>query len=356
MNNIFFSKTYKEARNKFLEKTNQLQLEIQTYINPNLGIENEELAIDVCFINPNQEKTFLISSGCHGIEGYAGSALQLYILENLKTIEPILKSKNISLILAHGINPWGFSWGRRVTEEGVDLNRNFLDWNSPLPYNRDYDILHEHFVPWIWPYFYADNQLKDFHAKFGPKRMQDVMTLGQYQYPTGLFYGGDKPTWSNLQINKIINSISATNSLLWVDIHTGLGVPGDAEILYAWEDEAIIQKSKEIWPTLNVTEIGAKGSATSKIYGGMQESFTKLFQNKLFVGILYEIGTVEPRETGRALRAEQTIWNNQAQKEIYWKDNIRPYLRSAMYVEKNYWYDSVCKKWKNVFFTALENF
>lgn len=355
-NNNFFSKTYKQAREKFLDAVSKKNLKLQSYINPNLGINQEELSIDVCFINPNKEKTFLITSGCHGIEGYAGSGLQLYILENLENIQPILEEKNISIVLAHAINPWGFSWGRRVTEEGVDLNRNFLNWNNPLPENYFYDLLHEHLVPWVWPYEYANVKIREFNSTFGSKKLQDVMTLGQYKYPKGLFYGGDKATWCNVKINEIINSISFTDNLLWLDIHTGLGKPGEAEILHAWNDTLIEEKSKLIWPNMIVTEIGATGSSTSKIHGGMHEFFIPMFDKKSYVGILYEIGTVPPIETATALRSEQAIWNNEAQKDLWWLHHTRPYLRSVMYPEKTIWYDRIINQWEKVFFTALRNF
>lgn len=356
MNNNFFSKSYKESRKKFLDEVNKHNLKLESYKNSNLGIDQEELSIDVCFINPNQEKIFLITSGCHGIEGYAGSALQLFILKNLEKIQPYLKDRSITLMLVHALNPWGFSWGRRVTEEGVDLNRNFLNWDEPLPQNEKYDLLHDCFVPWVWPYEYADKQLHNFISIYGNKAMQDLMTLGQYNHPTGLFYGGKEDTWSATQIKKILNSIVYANDLLWIDIHTGLGTPGDAEILCGWEDDILEEKSKLIFYNLKVNNIGSDKSATSKMYGGMQQSFIKNFKNKNYIGILYEIGTVSPLMTARALRAEQTIWNNEAQKELHWFHSTRPFLRSAMYPEKTIWFDQVCAKWENVFFTALKNF
>jgi len=55
-----------------------------------------------------------------------------------------------AVILIHAVNPFGFAWGRRVTEENVDLNRNFVDFSKPLPANPDYEALAEHINPREW--------------------------------------------------------------------------------------------------------------------------------------------------------------------------------------------------------------
>ena len=49
--------------------------------------------------------------------------------------------------MIHGINPYGFAWLRRVTNENIDLNRNWIDFNQPLPQNPTYDELHASICP-----------------------------------------------------------------------------------------------------------------------------------------------------------------------------------------------------------------
>ncbi|MEJ0064575.1 MAG: DUF2817 domain-containing protein [Caulobacteraceae bacterium] len=43
--------------------------------------------------------------------------------------------------MIHAINPYGFAWLRRVTEENIDLNRNWIDFSQPPPANPGYDEL-----------------------------------------------------------------------------------------------------------------------------------------------------------------------------------------------------------------------
>jgi hypothetical protein len=52
-----------------------------------LGPQEEKLAIDVALIGTQDaSRLVMISSGVHGVEGFAGSAIQLSILAQLKTL------------------------------------------------------------------------------------------------------------------------------------------------------------------------------------------------------------------------------------------------------------------------------
>lgn len=78
-----------------------------------------------------------------GVEGYCGSAAQLDWLaergcERLKSDQ--------AMLLIHALNPYGFAWDRPVTEEGCDLNRNFLDFTARY-LNAAYDLLADCLVP-----------------------------------------------------------------------------------------------------------------------------------------------------------------------------------------------------------------
>lgn len=79
-----------------------------------------------------------LQSATHGVEGFAGSAC---ILDLLRTGAARELPPDTALLLVHAINPWGFAWIRRTTAEGVDLNRNFVDFSGPL---REDHWLHAH--------------------------------------------------------------------------------------------------------------------------------------------------------------------------------------------------------------------
>jgi len=128
----FFSKAYAEARQKFLSAAEQLDLiQHEAFIHPlKKDSSGEDLAVDVIRLGSMEARSvLLLSSGLHGVEGYLGSALQTQYLKKWAAQKP----DDIAVVLVHAINPHGFDKYRRVNEDNVDLNRNFLDWSQPLP-------------------------------------------------------------------------------------------------------------------------------------------------------------------------------------------------------------------------------
>src|SRR5262249_55553127 len=86
------------------------------------GPSKEELTIDVAWLgNPKPTRGLLHICGTHGVEGYAGSAIQAKILS-----EPLVIPSRRAVVFIHGLNPWGMAHLRRFNESNVDLGRNFL--------------------------------------------------------------------------------------------------------------------------------------------------------------------------------------------------------------------------------------
>ena len=76
-----FSSTYAEARAKFLAAAVGTRLE--SHPEPLRGVELETLAMDVARIGADDADALLIvSSGCHGVEGYGGSGAQVALLHD----------------------------------------------------------------------------------------------------------------------------------------------------------------------------------------------------------------------------------------------------------------------------------
>ncbi len=139
--------TYQTSRRRFLAAANETGADVATHLHPLRGIDGEELAIDVASIGPDDaESVLLIVSGTHGVEGFTGSALQHHWLEQHAAARPA----QLRVVLVHALNPYGFAWVRRVNEDNVDLNRNFVDWSQPPPANEDYGALAQLLVPDTW--------------------------------------------------------------------------------------------------------------------------------------------------------------------------------------------------------------
>lgn len=156
----------------------------------------------------------------------------------------------MALLLVHAVNPYGFSHLRRVNEDGIDLNRNFLDYSRPLPVNAAYAELHSLVLPSQWPPT-ADNEtaIRDRIARHGERRFQNAVTTGQSTHSDGLYYAGRGPAWSNLMLRAVLREQAAgCTHVGWIDIHTGLGPIGHGEKIYAGHDDAAeLARARACW-------------------------------------------------------------------------------------------------------------
>ena len=146
-----FAQSYAEARAKFLGAAEAAGMDVVSHVHPLLGRDGETLATDVARDGAADAAGLLIiSSACHGVEGYCGSGVQNALLAD-PTFHAEVQRCGVAVLYVHGLNPYGFSWLRRTTHENVDLNRNFQDFDKPLPHNKAYDKLAHLLVPAIWP-------------------------------------------------------------------------------------------------------------------------------------------------------------------------------------------------------------
>jgi hypothetical protein len=182
-----FQTSYPSARRTFLRACADVHAEVRSIRHPLRGPEGEALFLDVVLIgDPSAPARLVLGSGTHGVEGFCGSALQVDQLE--AGIAERLPA-GVSLLLLHAINPFGFAWRRRVNEDNVDLNRNFLDFDAPLPENPGYLELE----PMLDPEVLSDEQraatlsaIASFQRERGPIALFRAVSGGQYERPSGL--------------------------------------------------------------------------------------------------------------------------------------------------------------------------
>ena len=121
MHHPFFSRTYADARRRFMDAAAKVGAELTSY---EIDAESDEqLSIDVAVLGGDQDSAIVVSSGVHGVEGFLGSAIQLAWLDNLNERT---SDRDVRCVLIHGVNPFGFSKLHRFNEDNVGLNRNFL--------------------------------------------------------------------------------------------------------------------------------------------------------------------------------------------------------------------------------------
>ncbi len=340
-----FAPSYAEARHKFLAGAAAAGLDPTAHIHPLLGRDGEVLALDVARFGAADAKAVLIiSSGCHGVEGFCGSGVQHALLSD-PGFHAAAERAGVALLYLHALNPYGFSWLRRTTHENVDLNRNFQDFSKPLPHNEAYDRLAHLIVPATWP---PTPEVKagilEFVADKGPNALQAAISGGQYEHPQGLFYGGHNPTWSHQTLRHVLRDHGRQCARLgWLDLHTGLGPSGHGERILAGPDDAATLARARAWWGDKVTSMYDGSSSSARLTGLMCLSASQECAQAEYAGIALEYGTLPIEQVIDALRADQWLENHPDAPEAQRKQ-IKRQIRDAFYTDTEPWKATVVEQ------------
>jgi hypothetical protein len=333
-----FSQSYAEARGKFVAAAEAAGLDLESHPHPMLGRDGEPLAMDVVREGLRDAQALLIiTSACHGVEGYCGAGVQVALLKDAAW-HAAVKRSGAAVLYIHALNPYGFSWWRRVTHENVDLNRNFHDFTQPLPKNPAYDELAALLVPATWPPPDEVNAaIARFVAERGMNALQEAITRGQHDHPEGLFYGGRNPTWSQVTLRHVLQDhATRCRRLAWIDLHTGLGPSGIGERIFACRDDTAALARARAWWGENITSI-YDGSSTSAFLTGLMwmAAYEECAQAE-YTGIALEYGTVPVMDVMNALRADQWLENHPEVDETK-RQAIKRQVRNAFYTDTDAW-------------------
>lgn len=333
-----FSQSYAEARDKFLAAAEAAGLDVESHPHPLRGRDGEALAMDVVRDGPRQaERLLLISSACHGVEGFCGSGVQVALLRD-PAWRQAAHAAGVAVLYVHGLNPYGFSWWRRVTQENVDLNRNFHDFSQPLPANPAYDEIAALVVPPTWPPSAEVNaKVGQLVAERGMTALQAAVSGGQHDHPEGLYYGGRNPTWSNLTLRQVLREQAGRcRRLGWIDLHTGLGPNGHGERIYAGPDDAAELARAQAWWGESVTSIYDGSSSSALLTGMMWRAAREECPQAETTSIALEFGTVPTMDVINALRADQWLENHPETDETK-RRAIKQQVRDAFYTDTAQW-------------------
>jgi Protein of unknown function (DUF2817) len=341
-----FSQSYAEARARFIAAAQGAGLDAETHAHPLRGRDGEQLALDVVLEGPRHAASLLvISSACHGVEGYCGSGIQVSLL-NDRAWHDAVRTSGAAVLYLHALNPYGFSWWRRTTQENVDLNRNFHDFSGPLPANPRYDEIAHQLVPQHWPPTPEVNAaLERFMAAHGARGFQEAVSGGQYEHPEGLFFGGRNPTWSHVTLRHVLKQHGTRcGKLVWIDLHTGLGPSGVAELISACpnEDTAALKRARQWWGA-GVTSLADGTSVSAPLQGLMWQAAVQECAQAEYTGIAMEYGTVPVLDVINALRADQWL-ENHPETDAETTRAIKRQVRDAFYTDTDAWKQQVLEQ------------
>ena len=227
-----FPATYEFSKARFIadcRSEKNWTAECQSFLVPSRNFE--DLTIDsALFSHKGNHKLLILTSGVHGAEGFTGAAIQELIRErHLST----LIERGVDVLMIHAVNPYGFKHNRRVTENNVNLNRNFTNDNSIFSIkNSAYERLKSILEPSgrvtdpdSESTMHSFDLLGDWVAE-GFDSQDIIVAVGQGQYTSslGLEYGGThiEPNVAIIK-NVIGRTASAYSDVMALDLHTGLG-------------------------------------------------------------------------------------------------------------------------------------
>lgn len=310
-----FSATYEEARSRFRSMANAIGADVETHsldpasqtVPPDRTSDLHDLTMDIASLGCKQDPTLLLSSGVHGIEGFLGSAIQLATLSRARESQ---FASGVRIVMIHAVNPFGFASGRRVNEQNVDLNRNFLAEAEEYTgasdgYRRLNQLLNPRRVP---------SPVEPFRLKaiwqilrFGTQPLKQAIACGQYEFPRGIFYGGDQPAWSTRVIqNHAARWLGGPGLVLHLDIHSGLGKQGTCKLLL--NQQSRIDQASWFRATFGEQLIEADQSDTAKtayvVKGEFGNWMQQAFRDRDYRFACLEFGTRKIIRVLAAIRAE----------------------------------------------------
>lgn len=346
--------TYVLARERFRRAAASAGADVTASVHPDRGLHGEELTVDVARLGPADATSALVLvSGTHGVEGYCGSALQQHYLEQVARAG---SPEGARVVLVHALNPYGFSWVRRTNENNVDLNRNFIDWTEPLPTNPGYDEIAEFLVP---PDAAADAlestaaALVEWVGRVGLEAAQQAISGGQYRWPTGLFYGGAGPEWTNTWLRTFLDrELGSVRRLVLVDLHTGLGPRGHGELITSYPlDSPSYARATACFG--EVTSMVDGHSVSARLTGEWLNTLDELLPDAEVTAAALEFGTVDTLEVVLALRADAWLHAHSGPDGPFdlhgpLGDETRAQVRRAFAEDTTEWFDLVRERFDQV--------
>ncbi len=316
----YFPASYEESRERFrlsldLLRSKWPDARLETYTLK----EHPDLTIDWIWAEPRKKKNLVIlSTAQHGIEGYVGAAMLKVFVEEFA---PRLDPDHSGLLLIHALNPWGMQHRRKVNENSVDLNRNF--------------VLNGNFDPEINPEFKQIEFLVNPQYRMGSFFIEDLRfwcrvirallsagikvtsrasLLGQHHTPNGFYYGGRSyQEGTQVLMQHYRQALETYQNVIQLDMHTGYGPRYQMTIIVPPNDPmpSIEAVQKFNYPLVQKID----GNEFYAISGDEQEYFYRLrdaeFPDKQLFACGFEFGTFGESLLARIRSLRAMVFENQ---------------------------------------------
>jgi hypothetical protein len=367
----FFKETYNQSRSAFKETYERISAE---YPNATIGSfsipgSDSDLTVDYIFFASfkKNDKTLVLTSGIHGAEAGTGAAVQQHFIN--KIYPKYINKENTSVLIVHSLNPYGFRNFRRVTENNVDLNRNFgktkeLFNTKNEGYPKIASLLNPNTTADtsdIGNRFFLFKAIYNIATKgMGP--LKQAALQGQYEFPEGIYFGGQdfeplrKPL-DSLFIDKVGNS----KKVLLVDLHTGYGERGKLHLFPSDpKNERVKKLTENIFSGYQID--WASNDDFYTVTGELSTHICDLFPKlEDCVPMVFEYGTLNSQTTMGAIESiHRTILENQGHWNGYadekQKEIIKANYREMFFPSSGKWRTKVIQDSEQIWSDILPRF
>ena len=347
----YFSPDYSAARTRFRSAVSKTGGGLTSLGLSAKGPDGEDLTIDIAWFGVEKpRRAFIHSSGLHGVEAFAGSAIQLQWLDEGMPETP----EDLAIVLAHVLNPYGMAWLRRFNEHNVDLNRNCLAPSeayegAPKGYDELDAFLNPPSSP-SWDPFYP--QAGWLILRRGMSTLRQAIAGGQYVNPKGLFFGGQSLEEGPRKFQEYVQErLADVKRLIVVDIHTGVGPFGIDTLLVPAADEGTPLYTK-MYETFGerVSSLDPDRGPAFRIKGIFDTIYPRVLPRADMYSVIQEFGTYNSVAVLKALRAENR-WAHYGDGSIHHPTKLD--LKEAFSPEDESWREAVLDRGKVVIRQAL---
>jgi hypothetical protein len=307
----YFKLDYISARQVFRNNANLISSNYSDSKTFTINVESkvdDDLTVDLLYIpcQKQMDKLLIISSGVHGVEGFVGNAVQQMFMEKFIN-EDLLN--NTGLLFVHSVNPYGFKYLRRVSENNVDLNRNSsTDTSLYSSVNEGYAKMYSFINPAGKVNTKScKNKMFNLRAVFKIIRasmpvLRQAVLQGQYQYPEGLYFGGSNFEPQIVALTPIISSICEPyKSVFAIDLHTGYGEKGKLHLFPNTVGDVAKKQLEDIFAGYEIDWSDSDDFYT--VTGDFVDFMNILNKDKAFLPMTFEYGTMNSQTTKGSLKS-----------------------------------------------------
>ena len=308
----YFQSSYEESRKSFILLADEIKKKLSNVVISKLTVDSKkdpDLTIDYCYVPAQKtpKRLFILSSAVHGIEGYVGSAVQQMFM---KELIGELNLADTGVLLIHGVNPYGFKYNRRVTENNVDLNRNSTkDLTLYQSVNAGYTDLYGMLNPkgevslssFGNTFFQLDAVQKI--VRYSMKTLRQAILQGQYQFLVGLYFGGNALEPSIDLVTPVIKETAEDYEIVFnIDLHTGYGARGTLHLFPNPIDDKKMKRGLEDIFSGNPIDWG-DGDDFYTVTGDFTSYIGQVLHDKFYLPMVFEFGTLDSQTTMGSIKS-----------------------------------------------------